>query len=357
MQSSGATASLRGIDSVNGAIAWASGAQGTILRTIDGGQHWQRCATPDAAKDGATLDFRGVQAFDARTAIVMASGPGSKSRLYKTTDGCATWKLLFANPDAPGGFFDSFWFNGPRGIVLGDPVRDQFAVFLTTNKGKTWKRDRIPGLSVKGRSLAAFAASNSSIPIGNAFFTRAFATGGKSGSVFFSRPFTQDDEERALVTRLTKKPAPWKSSPIPVGSGSNHTGTENSGVFSVAYRYPLTIGACPECGFDENSLFVAVGGDYTKPDDSARTAAWSSDGGWTWTVSKIPPHGYRSAVEWSAALNLWIAAGPNGSDLSRDDGQTWQPLDNGNWNALSLPFAVGPNGRIARLNAAAITRP
>jgi hypothetical protein len=100
-----------------------------------------------------------------------------------------------------------------------------------------------------------------------------------------------------------------------------------------------------------------VGGDYTKPGDSAGTAAWSSDGGWTWTAATRPPHGYRSAVAWSVEQKLWIAAGTNGSDLSRDDGRTWQPLDDGNWNALSLPFAVGPNGRIARLETKALPKP
>jgi photosystem II stability/assembly factor-like uncharacterized protein len=81
MQESGTTAGLRGIDSVDGAVAWASGTGGTVLKTLDGGAHWQKCAIPDAAADGATLDFRGVQAWDAQTAIVMASGPGEKSRL------------------------------------------------------------------------------------------------------------------------------------------------------------------------------------------------------------------------------------------------------------------------------------
>jgi hypothetical protein len=62
---------------------------------------------------------------------------------------------------------------------------------------------------------------------------------------------------------------------------------------------------------------------------------------------------YRSAVHWyDATTKAWITVGTNGSDISRDDGKTWQPLDNGNWNALSLPFVVGPNGRIARLNPA-----
>ncbi len=91
IQDSGTTASLRGIHAVNARIAWASGTGGTVLKTTDSGAHWTKCASPDA-----TLDLRGVEGFDAQTAIVMASGPGAKSALYKTTDGCTSWRLLFA---------------------------------------------------------------------------------------------------------------------------------------------------------------------------------------------------------------------------------------------------------------------
>jgi hypothetical protein len=101
-------------------------------------------------------------------------------------------------------------------------------------------------------------------------------------------------------------------------------------------------------------VLVAVGGDYTKPNESSGTAASSANGGLHWTASAKPPHGYRSSVQWSEALKAWITVGTNGSDISRDDGKTWQPIDDGNWNALSLPFVVGPNGRIARLNPAAL---
>jgi hypothetical protein len=346
MEESGTTAGLRGIDAVNGTVAWASGTGGTVLKTIDGGAHWTKCTIPDAGTDGATLDFRGVQGSNAQTALAMASGPGTKSRLYKTTDGCKTWELLFANPDAPNGFFDSFWMNGSRGILLGDPVDGRFAVFLSNKNGKAWKRDSHGGLALGKRTLAAFAASNTSIARGNGLFTRAFATGGKSGSFFFSRPFTADEEKEGLLEKAVRKEPPWKASSIPVGSG-----TDSSGAFSAAYRYPVTIGVCSECTFNDNSLFVAVGGDYAKPYDSAATAAWSADGGGTWIAATTPPHGYRSAVEWSDALHLWITVGTNGSDLSSDDGKTWKPLDDGNWNALSLPFVVGPDGRIAKINA------
>jgi photosystem II stability/assembly factor-like uncharacterized protein len=117
-------------------------------------------------------------------------------------------------------------------------------------------------------------------------------------------------------------------------------GTDSSGVFSVFFK-SLKVG-------------IVVGGDYTKPNESKGTASKTTDGGQHWTASTKSPHGYRSAVQWSESLKLWITVGTNGSDLSHDDGKTWQPLDDGNWNALSLPFVVGPNGRIGRLNPSAL---
>lgn len=344
LQESGTTAALRGVHSVNGMVAWASGTEGTVLRTTDGGAHWQKCAVPDSAADGATLDLRGVEAWGANTAIVMASGPGDKSRLYKTTDGCKSWELLFVNPNAPAGFFDSFWLNGNHGMLLGDPVDGQFAVFLTANGGKSWKNDKHGGLAIEKRPLAAFAASNSCIAKGNGLFARSFAAGGKDGSIFFSRPIYPNEELHGVLAHIGRKEPPWKMSPIGLAAGS-----ESSGVSAIVYRYPVTTGICRGCGFGENSRFMAVGGDYTKPNETAGTASWSADGGEHWTVAAKPPHGYRSAVEWSDAQKAWITAGTNGMDISRDDGKTWEPLDDGKWNALSLPFAVGPNGRIARM--------
>src|ERR1700709_2066878 len=46
LEESHSTASLRGSDSVGGGIAWASGTNGTVIRTEDGGYLWQPCTTP-----------------------------------------------------------------------------------------------------------------------------------------------------------------------------------------------------------------------------------------------------------------------------------------------------------------------
>jgi len=44
LEDSHTTADLRGIDNVGAGVAWASGTNGTVLRTEDGGYLWQACA-------------------------------------------------------------------------------------------------------------------------------------------------------------------------------------------------------------------------------------------------------------------------------------------------------------------------
>ncbi len=353
---SGTTASLRGIDAVDGTVAWASGTGGTVLRTTDGGAHWLTCTVPDAATDGATLDFRGVRAWDAQTAIVMSSGPGKLSRLYKTTDGCSNWIRLFTNPEREG-FYDALLFIDPQhGIVLGDPVHGDpqvnpveggyftFRIRVTPDAGKTWVPVTDPEFGPPGKNLqplsgeAFFAASNRSMAardgwlwIGtgkNRVLRRKIAAPEFQSSLCAGAidPFSQS----CGIPWLD-----WQSAVVPLASGN-----ASSGIFAVAFR--------------DDRHGMAVGGDYGKPGESAGTAAWSADGGQYWTVAAEPPHGYRSSVEWSGSREAWIAAGTNGSDISRDDGKTWQRLDGGNWNALSLPFVVGPKGRIGRLDPAVL---
>lgn len=329
MESSGTTAGLRGIHAVgDGSIAWASGTGGTILRTEDAGYLWQRCAVPP---DAAGLDFRGIWAWDENTAIVMSSGPGNQSRIYKTTDGCAHWKLLVTNPDKDG-FWDAMVFEDRQlGSLVGDSVKGHIVYLTTTNGGKKWARDTAPGLESTDGATGAFAASNSALLSGKQAPT-LFGTVG--GYVYAVQTVGAISFPMAPGTPL-KMHEEWTRTATPLG-GSNGT----SGIFSLGYqRNPSGNGY----------TLVAVGGDYKKPDDPTGTAAWSNDGK-HWTAPTKPPHGFRSAVAWDPAAHVWITAGTDGSDVSYDDGRAWTPLDNGNWNAISLPYIVGPNGRIAKLD-------
>ena len=108
---------------------------------------------------------------------------------------------------------------------------------------------------------------------------------------------------------------------------------------------------------------VAVGGDYAKPNDATASAAYSNDAGKHWQAATTQPHGYRSAVAYDPTTRTWITVGPNGTDISTDDGRNWRALKptaneppdaDKNWNALSLPYAAGPHGRIGILNPSAL---
>ena len=329
IQPQATTADLRGIDSVGKGIAWASGTNGTVLRTEDGGYLWQKCTVPPGAEK---LDFRGIQAFDENTAIVMSSGKGDLSRLYKTTDGCQSWKLVLTNPDKDG-FWDAITLNRYEsdGMLFGDPVEGQFAIWTTKDKGGHWTRDKSLGLNALPGE-GAFAASNSSLVIDDHGFIH-FGTGSAEHARIFSSNSGQGG---------------YAAMSIPIAANS-----AGAGVFSLSFRTFLTKIAIG------SAHFVAVGGDYTKPNESSKTAAFSVDDGHTWQTVVTPPHGYRSAVTYDAASKTWITVGPNGTDISTDDGRSWRALKPGpgdapdadqHWNALSLPFVVGPKGRIGLLN-------
>jgi hypothetical protein len=338
IEDSHTTASLRGIHNVGGGVAWASGTNGTVLRTEDGGYLWQTCNIPPGAEK---LDFRGIQAFDENTAIVMSSGKGDLSRLYKTTDGCQTWKFLFTNPDKEG-FWDAIRFHDKdNGVLLGDPVNGKFYTRVSSDGGRTWKRfDNDDNLKTSDANAGVFAASNSSIFLSaNTWLLAVMNDNGKA--LIFENSF---GELPCKEIRCRKGSWWWEAEDLKLGHE-----TASSGVFS------LDVSLNDGGGIEAE---VAVGGDYRKPNDSARTAAYQVEGDANWFLAATPPHGYRSSVAYDPQQKLWITVGPNGTDISRDDGKNWTPLKPGpldqpdadkNWNALSLPFVVGPNGRIGRL--------
>ncbi len=340
-QHSNTKEALRGIHAVGNGVAWASGAHGTVLRTEDSGYVWQQCKVPDGA---GNLDFRSVWAWDAKTALVMSSGTGRESRLYKTTDGCLNWKLLYTNHESSG-FWDGLVFaDGKNGYLLGDPVKKNFVLLRTADGGEHWTSVRTRDLNVGETQIGAFAASNSALALGSSGADKLpmpwFGTSGVSGG---AGPFVYAGSVNCPEQISHKDPAAclsreWRfaRAGVPIAGG-----TQSAGVFSLGIREDAQ-GAMHA---------VAVGGDYTHPLVNTRTAAYLDTKSGSWYAATHLPHGYRSAVAWDTTDNVWIAVGPNGSDLSYDDGKTWSALGDDGYNAISFPWAVGPEGRIGKFIA------
>jgi photosystem II stability/assembly factor-like uncharacterized protein len=307
---------LRGVSAVSRQIAWASGTHGTYLRTTDG-----RIWIPEQVPGAESLDFRAVVAFSADEAFLMSAGPGDQSRIYHTSDRGRHWQLQFTNPN-PKGFFDSmvFW-DSTHGIVLGDPIPDRTGKdtskdsgqlkfeLLMTNDGQTWTHIAPSQLPPALAGEGAFAASNSCLAIlpklvipsaardlglSNTTTTAApsapppalpeksgasaaresarkatsapdsniwFATGGRAARVFHSPDRGQT----------------WQVFNTPIAHGP-----DSAGIFSIAFRDP--------------NHGVIAGGDYKHPDQDGPNLAFTNDAGKTWTLSKITPQSYYSAV-------------------------------------------------------------
>jgi photosystem II stability/assembly factor-like uncharacterized protein len=310
---SGTSAELRGLSVVDAKVAWASGAKGTVLRTVDG-EHWQAMQVPEADK----IDFRDIQAFDARTAVVMGAGPGAASRIYATSDGGASWRLMTTNQVAEG-FWDAmaFW-DKDHGILFGDPVKGSFQVYTTGDGGASWQLVETKGLEAMP-NVGAFAASGTCLTVAGTN-DAWIATGGSADS----RVFHSADRGKTWRAQAT---------PIPAGAAAR-------GVFSVAFLNPKE-------GF-------AAGGDYKETHMAGINGARTEDGGATWSPVQVQPAGYMSVVvPVPGAPRSLVAAGLAGSGFSRDAGKSWTALDKTPMNTVGFAspttgWAVGPKGLLMK---------
>ncbi|MBI4852892.1 MAG: oxidoreductase [Acidobacteria bacterium] len=314
-QESNSKSRLRAVASINSRVAWASGTQGTFLRTTNGGKTWIASKVSGAEE----LDFRDLEAFDEKEAYLLSIGEGEKSRIYKTINGGETWQLSYQNTKAKA-FFDgiAFW-DKENGIAFSDPVEGRFLIITTKDGGKTWQETPKENIPPAIMGEAAFAASGTSITVegkNNVWI----ATGGL----------------RARVFRSNDRGKTWVVAETPIISGNDSTG-----IFSLAFK--------------DSKNGVIVGGDYKKPEEKTSNAAITKDGGKTWQLVKNPPSGYRSCVFYlnEPKQRALIAVGINGSDYSLDNGETWQSISLEGFHSLNLTsqvgWAVGEEGKIAKI--------
>src|SRR6476620_5105018 len=83
--------SMRGLSVVTDKVVWVSGSNGTVGRSIDGGETWKWITVKGYEK----TDFRDIEAFDESTAVIM--GIDAPAYILKTTDGGETWKQVYHN--------------------------------------------------------------------------------------------------------------------------------------------------------------------------------------------------------------------------------------------------------------------
>lgn len=313
-QSWGTLARLQAVSVASDEVAWASGLEGTFVRTVDGGANW----TPAVVEGAEELQFRDVHAVDAETAYLLSAGSGEQSRIFKTINGGREWELLFTNQE-PDGFFDcmDFW-DANHGLAYGDSVRDELVV-IATSDGRAWQRlapDPFPA-ALPGEG--GFAAS------GICLITRGDASA-----------FIATGAGAARVLSTADRGQSWDSVDTPVVSAS-----ATSGLTAIAFA-------------DEHNGIV-VGGDISEPEAEQQNVATTMDGGSSWRLATPPPFAgpiYGVAHVPGTSEPHYVAVGPKGAAVTLDGALTWEPIsDESYWSVAFTPsgrgFMVGPGGRIA----------
>jgi photosystem II stability/assembly factor-like uncharacterized protein len=305
--------SLRGLSVVSDEIVWVSGSKGTVAKSLNGGKTWTWMTVQGYDK----RDFRDIEAFDAKTAIIMAVD--TPADILKTTDGGKTWKLVYENA-TPGMFLDAmeFW-NINSGIVVGDPVNGRFFVARSFDGGNSWHDIPYAELPKADSGEGCFASSGTNVR--NLDRDEAcFVSGGPN-----SRLFIRD-----------------KAIDLPILQGKTSTGAN-----SVAVKDHATLHG--------GQHLIIVGGDFAKDTLQEKNCFLTNDGGKTWIAPTSPPHGYRSCVEYIGGKKV-LTCGTSGVDISFDDGMNWQLITPTGFHVCRLAkkgrsvFLAGSGGRIARLD-------
>ncbi|MBU2920789.1 oxidoreductase [Winogradskyella psychrotolerans] len=263
------------------------------------------------------LHFRAIEEVNGNLFAVSIANPG---RLYKLSRKAKNPKLIYEEEDEKA-FYDAmnFW-NDEEGIAIGDPTDDCMSIIITRDGGNTWTKLSCEDLPKTKEGEAAFAASDTNISIvGDHTWV---ATGGKASRILYS----------------PNKGRTWEVFETPIIQGRATTG-----IYSLDF-------------YDEQNGF-AIGGDYTKPNDTLNNKIRTSDGGKTWqVVANGRGPGYRSCVQYipnSDGKEL-VAIGFKGIDYSNDAGESWTHLSDEGFYTIrflndSVAYAAG-KGRISKLN-------
>jgi photosystem II stability/assembly factor-like uncharacterized protein len=313
-QISGTTQRLQAVSVVNSRVVWASGTGGTFTLSTDGGATWHASVVPAAD----SLQFRDVEAFDAKTAYLLSAGTGANSRIYKTVDGGRNWQLQFINRDTLA-FYDCFAFwDRSHGLAWSDNVGGRFPYQTTQNGGETWTLNTLDGATP---GEGAFAASGTCVITRGA--REAFVATGAGTS--------------SHILHSTDRGATWRWITTPMVQGRPSTGHT-----TITFR--------------DDRHGLAAGGDITADAPSTDNVITTQDGGLTWAVAGRPtfPGPVYGAVYVPGTEAMVVAVGPFGASWSRDDGHTWMPIDSlSYWSvafaARDAGWLVGPGGRITRI--------
>ncbi len=129
----GTTDNLTDIYFLNDQMGWILGSSGTLIKTSDGGEHW----------DIDTIPYQGlkkIQFISEETGWII----GNDSLVLKTTDGGISWLEQKVNLGSLG---DIHFFNDQVGLICGGQEGEYGKILRTTDGGKIWQKNTLSDYS------------------------------------------------------------------------------------------------------------------------------------------------------------------------------------------------------------------
>jgi photosystem II stability/assembly factor-like uncharacterized protein len=297
---------------VNDNVVWVSGSNGTVGKTTNGGKNWKWFTVKGFEKK----DFRDIEAFDAASAVIICVD--EPAYILKTNDGGESWKIVYENR-TKGMFLDAmeFW-NEQSGIVIGDPIDGKFFITRSLDGGNTWQDIPFENRPAADSGEACFAASGTNIRALDRD-EAVFVSGGTR-----SRLFTRNHAFQ-----------------LPITQGRETTGANSISVYDDDKR-------------KGGRRMIVVGGDFNADTLAKKNCFFTDNGGKTWIAPRIPPHGYRSCVEY-LSKKIILTCGLTGVDYSFDGGKTFTLISQEGFHVCRIAkygpsiFLAGSNGKVGKV--------
>jgi len=329
----------RGLCVLNDSCAWFSGSKGTVIRTTDGGKHFDTISprstntrftdflpyvkqsvenynqVSDAPISLWRKDYRDIWAKNENEAVIMSAG--DSALILKTMDGGKNWTIVYTDfrKDI---FLDALEIDSKTGIgmVLGDPINTQkhFAALYTTDFGSSWNNLPIADWNLPLDTLESFfAASGTSLVI-----IESKVEAADSGLTNLARKYPITTSSEVRIKNLTVGFAGGGINPsyhiVKFKQQKRSTMKQNKR-FNLPISQPRVVsnliipmpmaggpgsGVYGMCLSDDGRM-IAVGGNYTLPDSFNGASAHSTNAnfGLKWSGGKgFQGHtgGYRSGV-------------------------------------------------------------
>ena len=296
------------------------------------------------ATSGTTNEMRGLSVVSKN--VVWASG--QRGTIVRTTDGGRTW-ITDTIPGASKLDLRSIAATSAS-VAHALSIADSGRVFRTTDSGRTWKSQLVGQRKGSFFDAIQFWDAKHGIavsdPVDGKFLFITTSDGGETW---------QEVPAAALPDALPNEGGFAASGSCLTVYGKRDVWFATGGA-SVArvyhswdrgkswrvYDTPIRAGIASagafSIAFRDGMHGVIAGGDYTQAALGGRNVALTTDGGRTWTLvdSAAAPGGFRSAVTYVPGTKgkVLVAVGLNGTDISRDGGRRWTKTDSTAYNSV-----------------------